>query len=145
MRGVALAIVLLVATSAGAKAEGIMVTLGTATPGGGFPVYGDAVAQTINEVDPSIEVQTRNTKGSTENVPMLEAGQLDLALVQGEVAHEALAGVGRPASKLLIFTAMYTTPGSSCSRAMSSTASASTWSAISSRPISIARETAPPW
>jgi TRAP transporter TAXI family solute receptor len=42
---------------------------------------------------------------------MLEAGKLDLALVQGEVAHEALAGVGRPASKLLIFAAMYTTPG----------------------------------
>ena len=111
MRRLALAIVLLLAMSAGAKAEDIMVTLGTATPGGGFPVYGDAVAQTINEVDPSLEVKTRNTKGSTENVPMLEAGQLDLALVQGEVAHEALAGVGRPASKLLIFAAMYTTPG----------------------------------
>jgi TRAP transporter TAXI family solute receptor len=88
-----------------------MVTLGTATPGGGFPVYGDAVAQTINAADASIEVRTRNTKGSTENVPLLEAGQLDLALVQGEVAHEALAGIGRPASKLLIFAAMYTTPG----------------------------------
>jgi len=111
MRPAALAIVLLLASSAGATAEGIMVTLGTATPGGGFPVYGDAVAQTINEVDPSIEVRTRHTKGSTENVPMLEAGQLDLALVQGEVAHEALAGIGRPPSKLLIFTAMYTTPG----------------------------------
>jgi uncharacterized protein len=111
MRATALAIVLLLASSAGATAEGIMVTLGTATPGGGFPVYGDAVAQTINEVDPSIEVRTRNTKGSTENVPLLEAGQLDLALVQGEVAHEALAGIGRAPSKLLIFSAMYTTPG----------------------------------
>ena len=66
------------------------MTLGTATPGGGFPVYGDAVAETINAVDPSLRVETRNTKGSTENVPMLEAGQLDIALVQGEVAHEAL-------------------------------------------------------
>jgi TRAP transporter TAXI family solute receptor len=110
-RAVTLAIVMLLATSAGAEAEGIMVTLGTATPGGGFPVYGDAVAQTINGVDPSIEVRTRNTKGSTENVPLLEAGQLDLALVQGEVAHEALAGIGRPATKLVIFAAMYTTPG----------------------------------
>jgi TRAP transporter TAXI family solute receptor len=110
-RAVTLAIVTLLATSAGAGAEGIMVTLGTATPGGGFPVYGDAVAQTINEVDPSIEVRTRNTKGSTENVPLLEAGQLDLALVQGEVAHEALAGIGRPATRLVIFAAMYTTPG----------------------------------
>jgi TRAP transporter TAXI family solute receptor len=111
MRAAALAIVLLLAPGGGAAAEGTMVTLGTATPGGGFPVYGDAVAHTINEVDPSIEVRTRHTKGSTENVPLLEAGQLDLALVQGEVAHEALAGIGRPASKLLIFAAMYTTPG----------------------------------
>lgn len=29
-----------------------LVTLGTATPGGGFPVYGQAVADTVNEVDP---------------------------------------------------------------------------------------------
>src|SRR5207249_511242 len=94
-----------------AEEQRTVVTLGTATPGGGFPVYGQAVAETIHANDPSIEVKTRNTKGSTENVPLLEAGQLDLALVQGEVAHEALAGVGRPASKLLIFAAMYTTPG----------------------------------
>lgn len=111
MGGVLLAIGLVLASGAEAGAEGIMVTLGTATPGGGFPVYGDALAQVINEVDPALEMRTRNTKGSTENVPLLEAGQLDLALVQGEVAHEALSGVGRAPSKLLIFTAMYTTPG----------------------------------
>jgi hypothetical protein len=87
------------------------VVLGTATPGGGFPVYGDAVAATLNEVDPSLGVVTRNTKGSTENVPLLEAGQLDLALVQGEVAYEALQGVGRPPADLRIFAAMYSTPG----------------------------------
>ena len=87
------------------------VVLGTATPGGGFPVYGDAVAATLNEVDPSLDVTTRNTKGSTENVPLLEAGQLDLALVQGEVAHEALRGIGRPPADLRIFAAMYSTPG----------------------------------
>src|SRR5215470_5673446 len=111
MRGVVLAIVLLLACGTEAGAEGIMVTLGTATPGGGFPVYGDALAHVINEVDPALEVRTRNTKGSTENVPLLEAGQLDLALVQGEVAHEALSGIGRPPSKLQILAAMYTTPG----------------------------------
>ena len=87
------------------------VVLGTATPGGGFPVYGDAVAATLNEVDPSLGVVTRNTKGSTENVPLLEAGQLDLALVQGEVAYEALQGIGRPPAALTIFAAMYSTPG----------------------------------
>ncbi|HEU4438430.1 MAG TPA: TAXI family TRAP transporter solute-binding subunit [Methylomirabilota bacterium] len=87
------------------------VTLGTATPGGGFPVYGQAVADTINEMDPTLDVRPRNTKGSTENVPLLEAGSLDLALVQGEVAHEALAGVGRPLADLRVLAAMYSTPG----------------------------------
>jgi len=87
------------------------VTLGTATPGGGFPVYGDAVAEAINALDPALEVRTRNTKGSTENVPMLERGELDLGLVQGEVAHEALSGVGRPPADLRILAAMYPTPG----------------------------------
>ena len=87
------------------------VTLGTATPGGGFPVYGQAVAETIHEVDPGLEIKTQNTKGSTENVPLLEAGRLDLALVQGEVAHEAWSGIGRAPADLRILTAMYSTPG----------------------------------
>ncbi len=87
------------------------VALGTATPGGGFPVYGQAVADTINEVDATLDVRPRNTKGSTENVPLLEAGSIDLALVQGEVAHEALAGVGRPPADLRVLAAMYSTPG----------------------------------
>jgi TRAP transporter TAXI family solute receptor len=102
---------LLAAGYARAEEPRTMVTLGTATPGGGFPVYGQAVAEAINGVDSSLEVKTRNTKGSTENVPLLEAGQLDLALVQGEVAHEALAGIGRPPARLMILAAMYTTPG----------------------------------
>ena len=51
-----------------------VLTLGTATPGGGFPLYGDTVAAVINETDPTLRVETRNTKGSTKNVPLLEAG-----------------------------------------------------------------------
>jgi TRAP transporter TAXI family solute receptor len=94
-----------------AAAEKTVVTLGTATPGGGFPVYGDAVAATVNDADPTLDVRPKNTKGSTENVPMLEAGELDLALVQGEVVHEALAGVGRSPASLRILAAMYSTPG----------------------------------
>ena len=45
--------------------EKTRVILGTATPGGGFPVYGEAVAAVLNEVDPTLDVQPRNTKGST--------------------------------------------------------------------------------
>ena len=87
------------------------VILGTATPGGGFPVYGGAIADTIHETDPSLAIEQRNTKGSTENVPLLEAGRLDIALVQGEVAHEAFNGIGRAPANLRILAAMYSTPG----------------------------------
>ena len=92
-------------------ADADVVTLGTATPGGGFPVYGEAFAGIINDSNAGIRVVPTNTKGSTENVPLLEAGKLDIALVQGEVAMEALGGIGRPAAKLLVLTAMYGTPG----------------------------------
>ncbi len=87
------------------------VVLGTATPGGGFPLYGDAVIAVVGEVDPSLAIDPRNTKGSTENIPLLEAGKLDIALVTGEPAYEAFAGIGRPRTDLKILAAMYSTPG----------------------------------
>ena len=87
------------------------VMLGTATPGGGFPLYGAAFAETVNETDASLLVQTRNTKGSTENIPLIEAGSLDIALVTGEPLHEAVNGIGRPAANLKIVAAMYSSPG----------------------------------
>src|SRR5882757_7092268 len=94
-----------------AQAQPVKVALGTATPGGGFPVYGAAFVDGIRRTDPGLEIEAINTKGSTENVPRLEAGTLDLALVQGEVMHEALSGVGRPPANLKIITAMYPTAG----------------------------------
>jgi TRAP transporter TAXI family solute receptor len=87
------------------------IILGTATPGGGFPLYGGAFAEVVNAVDPSLAVEPRNTKGSAENIPMLEAGELDIALVQGEPAVEALLGIDRPRVGLKIVTAMYSAPG----------------------------------
>jgi uncharacterized protein len=91
--------------------EKTQVVLGTATPGGGFPLYGDAVTAVIDEVEPSLAVAPRNTKGSTENIPLLEAGKLDIALVTGEPSYEAFAGIGRPRTELKILAAMYSTPG----------------------------------
>lgn len=88
-----------------------VVVLGTATPGGGFPVYGQAFAETVNEFAPELEIKTQNTKGSTENIPLLEAGKIDLGLVQGEAALEALNGLGRPPADLRIIAAMYASPG----------------------------------
>ncbi|HXW24159.1 MAG TPA: TAXI family TRAP transporter solute-binding subunit [Xanthobacteraceae bacterium] len=87
------------------------VVLGTATPGGGFPLYGEAVTAVVNEIDASLALEPRNTKGSTENIPLLEAGKLDIALVTGEPAYEAFAGIGRARTDLKILAAMYSTPG----------------------------------
>jgi uncharacterized protein len=87
------------------------ISLGTATPGGGFPLYGNAFAEVLNAADPTLEIAPRNTKGSNENIPLLETGQLDIGLVAGEPAYEAFLGIGRPRTNIKILTAIYSNPG----------------------------------
>lgn len=86
----------------------ISLVLGTATPGGGFPLFGDACAEALNAQEPRLRIETRNTEGSNENVPLLEAGKLDLGQVAGELASAALA---KPGTQLRIVAAMYSSPG----------------------------------
>jgi TRAP transporter TAXI family solute receptor len=114
--GIVGAATLLLAGSAAAQDGGKVIpkttiTLGTATPGGGFPLYGNAFAEVMNEIDPTLSIEPRNTKGSNENIPLLEEGKLDIALVAGEPSYEAFMGIGRPATRLKILTAMYSSPG----------------------------------
>ena len=116
LAGIACVGLLLLAGSVGAQEGGKAITkttisLGTATPGGGFPVYGNAFAEVINAADSTLSIQPRNTKGSNENIPLLESDQLDIALVAGEPAYEAFMGIGRAPTKLKILTAMYSSPG----------------------------------
>jgi TRAP transporter TAXI family solute receptor len=87
------------------------ISLGTATPGGGFPLYGNAFAEVMNAADSALTIAPRNTRGSNENIPLLEKGALDLALVAGEPAYEAFAGIGRAPVRLKILTAIYSNPG----------------------------------
>jgi TRAP transporter TAXI family solute receptor len=84
------------------------LVLGTATPGGGFPVYGAAFTEVLNAQEPRLRIEARNTRGSAENVPLLEAGELDLGLVAGEFAAVIVA---KPDTKLRIIAAMYSSPG----------------------------------
>jgi hypothetical protein len=71
-------------------------------------VYGEAFAEIVNGREPALRIEPKNTKGSTENLPLLEAGKLDLALVAGEIASAALAKPGTPHR---IIAAMYSSPG----------------------------------
>src|SRR6516225_10992415 len=88
------------------------ISLGTATPGGGFPLYGNAFAEVMNATDATLSIEPRNTKGSNENIALLEKGELDIALVSGEPFYEAVMGLGgRVKTSAKILTAMYSSPG----------------------------------
>src|SRR5947207_948617 len=89
----------------------IKLSLATATPGGGFPVFGDAFAASLKEADPTITIEPRNTAGSAENIPLLDASKVDLALVAGEPAYESLAGKKGAPAKMKAVVAMYPTAG----------------------------------
>lgn len=95
---------------AAAAAHGgeLTLTLATATPGGGFTLYGEALAAAVRMADPSIEIRLRQTAGSGENLPLLRGGQVDIALVEGTAAQEAMQA-GRLAPRAVV-AAMYPSP-----------------------------------
>ena len=96
----------------GLAANRTPVILGTATPGGGFELYGGVLAEEVNRVAPDLHVLARNTRGSRQNIPLLEQGTLDVALVASLPAREAFEGIGRDApTDLKIITAIYPTFG----------------------------------
>ena len=108
-------ILLLVAFAAsfGARGADLALTLGTATAGGGFTVYGEALAAAVEAADPGLELRLQQTAGSQENIPLLRTGQLDLGLVEGTAAQEALGG----ADRLAVVAVMYPSPSAFAVRA----------------------------
>jgi hypothetical protein len=103
------------------------ISLGTATPGGGFPIYGNAFAEAVNAADPTLSVEPRNTRGSNENIPLLEAGQLDIATVAGETSYEAFMDIGQHKTTHKILTAMYSAPACSWYGPIAPTRSFAIW------------------
>ena len=94
-----------------AHAEPTKIVLGTAMEGGTVAAYGASFISVMRSVDPVFEIKGTPTKNILGNVAMLEAGEADIALVFGEVAHELFAGIGRPPTKLKVVCVMYSTPG----------------------------------
>jgi TRAP transporter TAXI family solute receptor len=97
--------------SASAESKPTLVTLGTATKGGGFQLFGQNLAEVINATDSSLKVEEIATKGSKENLPFLEEGKINVALVEGNAAREALDGIGRQRANLKVLSVMYPNPG----------------------------------
>lgn len=98
-------------TDLSAKAQSARVTFGTAMEGGGLAAYGAAFIDAIRSVDPTLEIRAVTTKGIFDNLSLLETGELDLAVVFGEVAHELFAGIGRPPTELRVVSVMFSLPG----------------------------------
>lgn len=92
------------------------IRLGTATLGGGFQLFGHALADAVNGLHGSIKIVETITKGSAENVTLLRDGKIDAALVEGTAAREAFAASDGP-NKLAVLWIMYPSPGSFVVRA----------------------------
>ncbi len=86
------------------------VTLGTATRGGGFEVYGEAVRAVLADTDPGLRVVVRATRGSKENLKLLEAGEIDLGLIEGNAARDLFMLKPGPSTPRIV-AAMYPNPG----------------------------------
>ena len=98
-------------SSAETDLQPTQVVLGTATPGGGFQLFGQHMAEVINGIEPSLQVEVIPTRGSLQNIDLLETGRIDIGLVEGNAAHRVLEGVGRAPADLAVLSVMYPNPG----------------------------------
>jgi TRAP transporter TAXI family solute receptor len=87
------------------------VKFGTAAEGGGFIVYAGAFVDAIKWANPSIGVKSVPTRGSVENVPLLQEGKIDIGLVFGEVAQQLFNPKDGPPTKLKVICTVYSSPG----------------------------------
>jgi TRAP transporter TAXI family solute receptor len=97
------------ASESAAQASG--VKFGTSGEGGGFIVYAGAFVDAIKWANPSVGIKPVPTRGSVENVPMLQESKLDIGLVFGEVAQQLFSSQEGPPTKLKVICTVYASPG----------------------------------
>lgn len=108
---VTMLLLMLATTPPAFASDATRISWATATKGGGFQLFGENVAQVINTTDRGLKVETLATRGSRENLKLLEAGEVDVGQVEGNAARIVLDGVGRPAANLKVLSVMYPNPG----------------------------------
>jgi TRAP transporter TAXI family solute receptor len=93
-----------------ARAQTMAIRLGTSTAGGGFAPYAAALVDSLKGVDPILDIKPVQTKGASDNAEKLQAGDIDIGLVSGEVMYEWIAGhPDKP--RLRVISVIYSTPG----------------------------------
>ena len=98
-------------SASASSGELTILTIGTADNGGTMYQAGSAIAQVITQEDNSIKLNVSASTGSNMNVELLTSGEIDLALVSGDVAYAALKGLdefsAQPAEELRAVAAIY--------------------------------------
>jgi len=69
------------------------LTIGAGSPGGTYHAYGEGLARLLTR-KLNMPVFMRSTEGPTENIKLLEAGEVQLAFVTLGVAQQAWSGTG---------------------------------------------------
>jgi TRAP transporter TAXI family solute receptor len=69
------------------------LTIATASPGGTYVVYGDALAKILNETL-DVPISTQATQGVDQNIVLLETGRVQLTFVTLGPAQQAWTGTG---------------------------------------------------
>jgi uncharacterized protein len=87
------------------------VKFGTSGEGGGFIIYAGAFVDAIKWANPSIGIKPVPTRGSVENVPLLQEGKLDIGLVFGEVAQQLFNPKEGAPTQLKVICTVYASPG----------------------------------
>ncbi len=85
------------------------LVLGTSTAGGGFALYGETLERLLNRQAGRSLLHAQRTRGTAENLVLLQRGEIDAALVQGTAASEVLQQ--GQAAGLRVLWAMYPSPG----------------------------------
>lgn len=94
-----------------AIAQSMSLRLGTGVEGGGFVLYASAFVDAVKLANPKIGVRPVPTRGSAENVPLLEAGTVDIGLVFGEMVQDLFNPKDGPPTKLKVITTAYSNAG----------------------------------
>ena len=97
------------ATAAVAQQGGLKFATGG--EGGGFVVYASAFVDAVKWANPKIGVRPLPTRGSLDNVPLLEAGTVDIGLVFGEMVQELFNPKDGQPTKLKVITTAYSSAG----------------------------------
>lgn len=94
-----------------AAAQRVELSFGTAAEGGGFVVYAEAFVDAAKWANPSIKIKSLSTKGTVENIPLLEAGKVDIGLAAGELVHDLFRKGDGARTGLRVICAVYSAPG----------------------------------